>query len=248
MGILDNVDVDDSLEANIKDSLSGAFDPVVSGVYNMVVKMAFLDASKGGANYVKLECEDAQGNHFREDVYFTNRKGETSYEDRQGVKQLNPGFNRLNAMSQLLCDKTLKQAGKETETKMVDVYDFNQKKMVPMEKEVIMLWIGKPIKMGLIHLIEDKTQQNDAGKYVPTGDVREKNECDKCFRASDNKTLSEVLTETPATFLNDWKVKWEGQTKDKAKRVRDTSLPAVGATEGGGAVTPNATPSDLFSV
>lgn len=142
----------------------------------------------------------------------------------------------------------MKQAGKETEAKMVEVYDFNQRKMVPMEKEVIMPWIGKPVKMGLIHLIEDKTQQNDDGKYVATGDVREKNECDKCFRASDNKTLSEALTESPATFLNKWKVKWEGQTKDTAKRVRDESLPAVEAAAGGGAVTPNATPSDLFSV
>ena len=125
--------------------------------------MAYLDKSKGGANFIKLNCEDADGNTHRQDIYFTNRNGEEFYV-KDGEKNYLPGYNQLNSMSMLICEKPLK--GLPSEEKTVNVYDFEQKKEIPLPKEVIMEWINKPIKLGILNILDDKNVKNSDGSAL----------------------------------------------------------------------------------
>jgi len=229
MGILDSVEVDDSIED--KDTLGGSY-VMNSGVYNMVIEGAHLDVSKGGAKFVKLHLEDSDGNRLKQDIYFTSKTGKTTF-----------GFNELNALSVLACGKTLKEVGSETASKFVPVYDFNARKDVDVEKEVIVPWIGMPIKAGITHVKENKNAMGASGQYEKTNQMREYNEADKFFRASDNRTTTEVKEDSPAVFIDKWKAKWDGKVNDKFDP--NVKAPVVtGSVEGGG-TTPS--PDDLFA-
>ena len=108
----------------------------------------------------------------------------------------------------------------DTETKVVNVYSSEAKAEVPTKVEVLMELLNKEILVGLIKQKVDKTQKNDAGVYVPTGDSREENEIDKLFRSSDRMTTAEIRAQaTEAAFAATWETKWTGNTKDKTKGV-----------------------------
>lgn len=69
--------------------------------------------------------------------------------------------------------------------------------------------------------------KNADGKYVPSGEVREENEIDKIFRATDGMTVAEIRANaTEAVFATSWKDKWTGVTKDR------TTKQAAGSTAG----------------
>jgi len=238
MSILNQLDT--SVEAEDKDTL-GRGGVLSSNIYNMIIVMAYLNQSKGGAHCVHLEVKDADGNQHRQDIYFTNRNGENFY-TRDGQRNSLPGFNQLNSLSLLACDLPLNQL--TSEEKVVNVYDFDEKKEVPVSKDVLMQWINKPIKLGILKILDDKNEKNGDGKYVPSGEVREINEIDKSFRASDGMTTTEIAAEaTEAVFINDWLDKWKDEVKTKAKGKRD---PSLGASTAAPAGTGAPTPQSLF--
>jgi len=244
MSILNSLDTGNDVKGQEDDRLGGGF-LLDSAVYDMTIKVAYLGQSQHGANFVHIECENPDGDKIRQDIYFTNRQGDNFY-IRDGEKNYLPGYNQLNALSLLACGKGLTTV--DTEEKVVNVYDFDQGKEVPVPKEVLMDWVNQPITLGILRILDDKSVKNADDKYVPTGETREYNEIDKVFRTDNRLTVTEMKAEaTEPKFINEWDDKWKGEVKT-AKGFTGKRDPSLGdAPAAGQAGAPKPTPSSLFT-
>lgn len=217
MSLLANLASDDSI-ATERDSLGGS-GPLDSGLYPMVVSMAHIKKSDGGAIGLVLTLK-ADDKEVRQTLWMTSgtAKGcKNYYEDKNGAKQYLPGFIHANALALLTTGKEISQL--DTETKVINLYSAEAKAEVPTKVEAVMDLIGKEILVGLIKQTVDKTKKNDAtGVYEPTGETREENEIDKFFRAKDRMTTAEIRAQAEtAVFADSWEQKWAGKVKDRAK-------------------------------
>lgn len=226
--MLDNLRTDSTVE-NEEDFLGGGI--LDSNLYDFVVNMAYFDVSKGGANSLNLELKTAKGQTMRTTLWITSgtAKGcKNYYEDKNGKRRYLPGFNQANAICMLGINKEISNVAPEK--KVIKVYDFDAKKEVPQEKDVIMELIGAEITCGVIKQVVDKNVKNASGDYVASGETREENEIDKVFRTSDGFTVAELRAkETVAAFKDKWEAKHAGVTRNRAKGA-DPSAPKGSST------------------
>lgn len=217
MSLLKNLTSDASI-ATEKDSV-GSGGVVESGLYHSTIKLAYLIKSDGGAVGLVLNAMSQAGRELRQTLWMTSgtAKGGTNYyTDANGAKQYLPGFNLANSLALLTVGKEISDL--DTETKVVNTYSKEAKAEVPTKVEMLVDLLGKDVIIGVIKQVVDKTQKNDAGAYVPTGETREENEFDKFFRAKDRMTTAEIRAEaTEASFIETWETKWAGNTRNKAK-------------------------------
>ena len=221
--------------SNERDSV-GSSGPLESGLYNCTVNLAYITKSQGGALGLVLNLATDAGREIRQTLWMTSgtAKGcKNYYEDKNGQKQYLPGFNLANSLALLAAGKEISTL--DTETKVVNTYSPEAKAEVPTKVEMVMDLLGKEIIAGVIKQTVDKTQKNDAGVYVPTGETRDENEIDKFFRAKDRKTTAEIRAQAEeASFVDTWDQKWSGKTRDRAKGAAN-GLPGVPKLGGAGA-------------
>lgn len=225
----------DASIANETDSLGST--TVDSGLYLCTVAMAYINKAASGALGLVLNLKGPGGRDLRQTLWMTAgtaKGGNNYYTDKNGEKKFLPGFLHANSLCLLTTGKEISQL--DTETKVLNIYSAEAKAEVPTKAEVVMDLLGKEILVGLIKQTVDKTQKNDQGVYMPTGETREENEIDKLFRASDRMTTAEIRAQaTEAVFADSWEAKWAGKTKDKSKGVAANSG-TFGAPKAGGAV------------
>lgn len=222
MSLLSTLTTDSSIEQE-KDSVGGN-SVMESGLYNFKVAMAYVIKSAGGAMGLVLSLKNSNNREIRQTLWMTSgtAKGAKNYYEKDGEKHFLPGFNQANSLCLLTTGKEV--SAMDTETKVVNVYSPDAKAEVPTKVEVLMDLLGKDILVGLLKQTVDKTQKNDMGVYMPTGETRDENEIDKLFRAEDRMTTAEIRAQaTEATFANTWEAKWTGKTRDKSKGVAANS-------------------------
>ena len=221
MSLLKNLTTDDTI-ANEKDSVGGGGGPVESGLYPATISLAYLKKSDGGALALQLHAKSQDGKELRQTLWMTSgtaKGGANFYIDKDGKKQYLPGFLLANSIALLTVGTDL--SAMDTETKVVNVYSAEAKAEVPTKVEMVVDLLGKEILIGVIKQTVDKTQKNDAGVYMPTGEVRDENEFDKFFRARDRMTTAEIRAQaTEAVFAATWEAKWAGKTRDKTKGTK----------------------------
>ena len=217
MSLLSNLTTDETI-ANERDSVGGN-GPLDSGLYNFTVNTAYINKSKGGALGLVLNLKSDSGRDLRQTLWMTSgtAKGcKNYYEDKNGAKQYLPGFIHANALALLTVGKEI--SALDTETKVISVYSAEAKAEVPTKVDMLMDLLGQEVLAGVLKQTVDKTAQNDAGEYVPTGETREENEIDKFFRAKDRKTTAEIRGQAEeASFVETWEQKWTGKTRDRSK-------------------------------
>lgn len=225
MSIFKQLKVDENVEqeTNVVPS-ANRYGPLDSGVYDMVIDMAYADQSQGGAHNVNFVFKDATGREYKETIYVTNRKGENTYVNKTtGQKALLPGFNTVNAVCLLTVGEELSEI--DTEEKMVKIWDYAQRKDVPQSRHVLMPLLGQKVTLGIIKQIEDKNVKNAQGNYVPSGETRETNQIDKVFRESDKLTVPEIRGgKTDASYYADWSEKNTGTVRNRSKGTADPSV------------------------
>ena len=220
MSLFGNLTTDAEAESQEKDVVSSgnSFGPVDSNIYDFVIDMAYVDKSKGGATSVNFTFKNQEGNvvKVQEWVSSGDAKGNRNfYLDKNGKKNYLPGFKTVNDITLLAIGKELSTV--PTEPKMVKLYDFDQRKEVPQQKEVIVDLLGEEITLGLFKQIEDINTKNSEGVYVPSGHTIEKNVINKVFRTKDSMTTVEIKAQaTEAQFINSWKEKYVGIVVDKS--------------------------------
>lgn len=231
--MLDHLKTDKGIE-NDDDFIGGGL--LDSGVYDFVVDMAYFDKSQGGANSLTLHLKTAKGQSMRTTLWITSgtaKGGHNYYEDKKtGKRRYLPGFNQANAICMLGINKEI--ADVIVEDKTIKVYDFDEKKEMPKSKEVLTELLGAQITCGIVLQTVDKNVKNAQGVYVPSGDTRDENEIDKCFRTSDGMTVAELRgDETEPAFKEKWLAKNEGVTRMKAKGAKAATQTGAPASTGG---------------
>lgn len=224
--MFDNLKTDESIQQEA--DVLGGYSALESDVYDFAINMAYVDHSKSGAMSLNLICKDRHGNNLRQTLWMTSGKDKgclNYFVDRDGKKQYLPDFNKANAIALLTVGKEISELAPET--KVINVYDFDQRKELPKEMPVVTELVGQEITFGVLKQIVDKNIKDDKGNYVPSGETREENVIDKVFRTADQKTVAEIRAEQDtAVFYDMWIGKNRGVTRNRAKGV------AAGASTG----------------
>jgi hypothetical protein len=214
MSFLKSLSEDKSIKEET-DTLGGGF--LASGIYGLTIESAYLDISKGGAHSLNITAKTDEGQNVRQTFWMTNKKGENFYEYK-GERRYLPGFNVANALSLLTTGSPLSELDEPVE-KTLKIYDFDEKKEMPTQKDCLEQMHGMKVKAGIQKVIDDKSKLNEAsGQYEPTGETRELNEIDKMFDYESGMTVAELRAEAdePA-FILAWEEKWKGKDRMKAK-------------------------------
>lgn len=206
-----------------------------SGLQNLTIKVAYGGHSSGGAKFLQLVAVTDDNQEYRETLYVTNKKGENFYLDKGGSKVYLPGFNIAEGLCALTAGKHLSQC--TFENKVVNVYDYDQKRDIPTNVPVCMDLIGKRITAGIIKQTVNKTVKDAQGNYQPTNEKRDENFIDKLFHIDSGMTIAELTAKaTESAFKQQWADKFTGVTRDKFKEVAGTpagSKPVTGGVSGG---------------
>lgn len=226
MSLLKNLTTQKDI-AEDKDTLggSGLFD---SGLYGFKITMAYLQKSSGGALGLFLTLKNSEGRELKTNMYLTggDTKGNQNFYEKDGQKHYLPGFNLANSLALLTTGKEVSDL--DSDTKVVNIYDFTAKAEVPTKVEVVTDLIGHEIFAGVLRQTEDKRKKNDAtGQYESTGETVDRNEVDKFFCAKDKylyMTATEIKAKIDkAVFVDQWKEKNEGKTRDKTGKGGGTA-------------------------
>jgi len=216
MSFMKNLATDDSI-ATERDSVGGG-GPVDSGVYKAKIALAYITKAASEALGLVVHFKTEDDREIRQTVWMTSgkEKGCKNYYEKDGQKHYLPGFNLANSLSLLTVGKEISEL--EPEEKVANVYSKEAKAEVPTKVPMLVDLIGQEVLLGVIKQVVDKTQKNDAGVYVPTGETREENEIDKIFRAKDRMTTAEIRAQAEeATFIDTWANKWTGKPRDRSK-------------------------------
>ena len=211
-----------------KDYVSSGVSVPESGVYDAPIKYAYLSQAQSGAGAVNFEF-DMNGITYRETMYVTNRNGQNFYVDKKdGSKKYLPAYLNADAIALFASGKPLSEL--KEQPKVINLYNFDQKKEVPTEVPMLTELLGKQVKLGLIKEKSFKQTKDASGNYVDTDEVRESAVINKVFSAKDGRTVNEVRAEqTEAEFITKWTEKWEGKVNDKTTKSSGAK-PATPAT------------------
>jgi hypothetical protein len=235
MSIFDGVQNDTSVEEE-KDQVRGQRrEPLPSNIENCMIKYAYGKKSRGGAMgiHLVLEAVDHDKREIKVTEYITggDSKGNKTFYEKDGKKYNLPGFSAIDALCNLVAGKGILSC--DSTKKSIPLYDFDAKKEIPTEVDMLMDLVGQPVKAAILHVIEDKTKKNDqTGNYEPTGQTYGTNLVDKFFRAADSKTHSEAKNNIEADFAKKWLDKWKDQVDDRSSDVKDAGMKGAPAPSG----------------
>ena len=201
-----------------------------SGVYDTTVKMVYINQTPSEAMWFNIILEKNSGNmaELRENFCIKSGKvkgNKTYYVTKEGKKRPLPGYSIAESMCIAITGEDLDTCMKSIEKKQVKVWNPELKKEAPAERPVVMSLVGKPVKVAIHQVIEDRTAKNSNGDYVPTGESRTVNQC-KFFGNMDGKTAEEITKNEAATMFNKWANKNTGAVIDKSTKGQGTNSAA----------------------
>lgn len=204
----------------------GGFSPFDTDAYDVKIKVAYAGQSTAGAKSITFVF-DAGGREYRETIYYTNRKGENFFlnKDDSTKKVPLPGFTTVNDICLVTTEKPL--AEQATEEKVVKVWDTDAKAEVPKSVPVLVDLIDKELTLGIVKQLENKTEKQ-GHEYVPIAETRETNIIDKVFHGPTKGTVVEARNEQEAgTFFKTWVDRNKGNTRDR-RSIKDGQAGTAG--------------------
>ena len=192
----------------------GGFAVLDTDVYAGTIKAAYAGTSSGGSTFVAV-IVDLNGREYRETLYVTNKKGENFFlnkEDKSKKVPL-PGFTTVDDICLITTGKPLSE--QESEEKVINIYDFEQRKDVPTTVPMLTELLGQKISLGILKILENKNEKSGE-EYVATAATRELNNIDKVFHPELKLTVAEARNGVEeAKFQDAWVEKNKGVTRDK---------------------------------
>lgn len=187
-----------------------------SDIYTATIKTAYVGTSRSGAMNVTLIASIGD-REYTETLYITNKEKVPYYIDQQRKKRFIPGYNIVNNICKVCTGKGLNEL--DTEEKVLNVYDFDQKKNVPTAVPVIVDLMGKEVALGILREIRNKVAQEN-GVYVDTPETREQNLIANVFYPDTHQTVNEKEENKDPTFYTKWLEKNQGKTIDR-RTIKD---------------------------
>lgn len=199
---------------------------LTTDIYKFTVKAAYMVESQHGALGVALRLQSEDGRFLNFEgpmgsIYVTNRNQEPFYLDRKTKeKKFLPGFLLMDSLSLMTTGQELGDL--DPEEKVIGVYDPEQGKEVPTKVPMLMEMVGKTFYGAVELQLHDKTEKDNNGDYVPTGETFEKNELVKIFHHEKRLTRSEIELEEDIEeddmFFNRWLEKNKGEIRDRTQK------------------------------
>ena len=241
----------DGLEES-QDRLGGNFSAIDTDIYTGTIKAFYAGKSEGGANNVTviLAGGDYGDREYRETVYITNKKGENFFLNKndQTKKVPLPGFTTIDDICQVTVGTGINAVN--FEDKVINVWDPEQRKELPKTVKMAVDLIGKEVSLGITKTVENQTEKNGQGDYVPKADgsTREVNAIDKVFHTQTKMTVAEARGgATEPQFWDKWSERNKGQVRDKTvKDGPSNGRPGGGAPQAGNNSSGGAPRSSLF--
>lgn len=235
--MLDRLQEDSSISGVTDSDSLGGYGPLETGLYGMTILHAYYTESKGGALALNITAEGPNKENLKQALWVASgkNKGGKNYFEKNGEKTYLPGFVIANSIALLTAKKKI--GALATEEKTIMLYNPELKKDAPTKVQMVTELLGKVVTMGIMKQTVDKTAKNEiSGEYEPTGETKDENEIVKVFRASDGKTVSEIMAKAEtAEFKDRWADKWTGVTRDKSKGTGAVSGSPAGPPKTGAA-------------
>lgn len=212
----------DGLEES-EDRIGGGSFVLDTDIYTGIIKLAYAGVAASGAKSVSLVL-DFDGKEFKHTEFVTSgtSKGGKNYymvTDRSGKetgkKRALPGFEVINDICLATTEEELFQ--QDTPEKVVNIYDFDQRKEVPKSVPVLVDLLGKTVSLAIQRNLENKTEVQN-GERVTTNDTRDTNTIEKVFHTETKLTMNEARESKPAAFWDIWLEKNKGNVNDKTKK------------------------------
>ena len=192
---------------------------VDSGVRNMIIDMAYMAKSTGGALGLNVHLKDVDSNFVqKERIWLTSgdaKGNRNTYTDGEGQEKYLPGYLQGNSLAKLATGKAINE--QDVQKKTIKLWDFDQNAEVPTEVDCVVSMLKQPVKVGIIKVRENKRALS-GGNWIDTNEPKEKNEVERFFD-SDGRTSQELKAGEPAEFIDTWRAKYDGQMIDRFKPV-----------------------------
>ena len=199
-----------------------------SGVYKTIVDMAYFDQSKGGAHSLNVTLLGEDGKKLKQTIWFTNRKEEVHFVNQKGEKDYLPGYTLVNNLALIITGEDINEAFDKSEKKMVNVYDFNEKKEKPTQKSVATSLLGKQIKAAVLKQTVNKRVNDGSGTYVDSAETRDENQLKEFyFPDSDLTVVEKAKDATEALMMPKWAERNTGKTLNRVKEVTGSTSAAA---------------------
>lgn len=228
----------DGLEES-QDRLGGGYTVRESDIYTGKINMFYALKAGSGADGIFVEFEDKNG-VYNETFYVTSREGKNYYEGKDrdgkpnGKRNAIPGFNIIEDLC--LCTLGVPLSEVDFEDKIVDVWDKDAGKKMPKSVPVAVEILGQEVSLGILKELQNKTEKNGAGDYVPVADTVERNTVNKVFHTASKKTVTEAREKVdPPVFWDAWLKKNKGETIDRTKKDLKSSTARPGSQAQAGA-------------
>jgi len=198
-----------------------------SGVYKTIIDMAYFDQSKGGAHSLNVTLLGEDGKKLKQTIWFTNRKEEVHFVNQKGEKDYLPGYTLANNLSLIITGEDVNEAFDKSEKKMVNVYDFNEKKEKPTEKSVATSLLGKPVKVAILKQTVNKRVNDGSGNYVDSAETRDENQIKEFYFSDSDLTVVEKAKDAKeALMMPKWAERNTGKTLNRVKDVTASTTAA----------------------
>lgn len=201
--------IDTDVESSDQDVIPGEGGYTLpTGVYPMVVDVAYMGKSAKGAVSLNLHLKQAKGGKtiVRQTLWVASgdKKGNKNYYiDKNKKKRLLPGMAQADHIAQITTGQSL--AALTPEEKTIKLYDFEKRAELPTKVAALTEMHTKEIYVGLKKVRTNKVVKNQSGGYDDTAAERVFNEIDKVFYP-DGMTIAEKKSEaTEAKFIGKWK-------------------------------------------
>jgi len=238
MGLLNEIAAPTAVETEERVSsigkVKGAY-LVDGGIHDAIIKVAYMDQSKGGALFLNLELgigektvrAQGPGTGPQGGIYITSgtEKGKkTTYIDKNTNEEKPlPGYSKADSLSKLTVGKGFAEL--DTEKKIIKQYDWKSGADVNVEVDMLTDLVGQKVKAGIIRQYQDIVTADS--NWQPTGLSREANVIDKFFDLETGKTIVEKNADVEAEFASKWEDDFKGI-------VADATSKKIGLVEEGG--------------
>lgn len=199
----------------------GGFRVYDTDTYTGTIKYAYVGKSansKARSVTIALALEGA--GEYRETFWVTNKEDKNFY-TKDGKNHELAGFTIVNDICMVTTEKPL--SAQNSEEKVINIYDYEQKKEVPTAVPMLIELIGQKVTLGINKELRNKQERGNDNEYHDVADTREQNAVDKVFHYPSNLTMVEARRGvTNAQFYGVWVEANRGKTKDR-RSIKDGS-------------------------
>lgn len=229
--------------ADVKsDVLPGTGYTLDTGMYNMIIDVAYIDTSDKGAVAMKLHLKtaDTEGKILRTAFWVrsgTEKGGNTHYVTAKGIKRPLPGYSQASQVAFITCGKALKDL--DVEEKFIKLWNNVAQGEENTKIRHLPELQNKPIMVGVLKIRDNKPVLNN-GVYTKTAEERFTNEVDKLFFPSGISVTELNAGVTTPEFRERWVALYGTKTVDRYETTANSQPDLPHIAEG-------ASVSSLFS-